>query len=505
MSLKNNSQRPLILTMILFLFVTACGPTALQAAPSPNIPQVTDSLVSTRPLASNTPSAVPTATITPTPKHTATPTLEPRVKGLQPSSPWLIISAKDGLWAANMDGGNVVSLLEKSYESIDLNQAISPASHQIAVLTSDQDDPHSLALQIIFLPDGGLLKVTDLTSPATEPDAEALQAIVKKPSYAWSPDGKKLAFVGALDGPNADVYVYDMSSRKIQKVSQDDGQAFSPFWSPDGKSILYFETDTFGPGAVVPVKGIWLAAADGSGSELLESSESAGEQMLGRRDNETAVLVSRKPDSAVARLRTYNIHSHDQTVLQEGGVFGAAVATGIKQDSGTILYSKNDGLYLLRPGSTEPEKLTDEKVIRSDYSPSIRWQSVARLFIVHFKGGNLSTFTTFTFTDSDKDWDRQDAPFNPAKGTLDVSSFGLIWAWTNKNGTGGGAWISGPGIEIGRILEKPAAFPVWNPDNALLFFVGRDLYRATFPIYNDATPVASLGSDVLEAAWMGFD
>jgi hypothetical protein len=200
----------------------------------------------------------------------------------------------------------------------------------------------------------------------------------------------------------------------------------------------------------------------------------------------------------------YNIHSHEQTVLQEGGVFGAAVATGIKQNSGAILYSKNDGLYLLRPGNVEPEKLTSEKVIRSDYSPSIRWQSIASLFIVHFKGGNLSTFTTFTYADSDKGWERQDAPFNPAEGTLDVSSFGLIWGWTNRNGAGGGVWISGPGMGIGRILEKPAAFPIWNPDNALLFFVGRDLYRATFPAYTDTAPIASLNSDVLEVAWMGF-
>lgn len=224
MSFKSNYRTWLILTMSMFLFVTACGPTTLQGTSTPILPQVTDSPVPTRPLATKTPPAVPTVTTTPTPKNTNTPTLEPRIQGLQPNPAWLIISAKDGLWAANMDGSNPVFLLEKSYTRINLHQAISPATHQIAVQTSDQDDPHSLALQIIFLPDGGLFKVTDLTSQGTEPDVHALQAITKETSYAWSPDGKKLAFVGALDGPNADIYVYDMVSRTIQKVSRDEGR-----------------------------------------------------------------------------------------------------------------------------------------------------------------------------------------------------------------------------------------------------------------------------------------
>lgn len=500
MSFKN------ILTAILFLFVTACGSRALQATPTPNIPQITESPVPTRPVATKTPSVVPAITSTPTPKNTATPTLEPRVQGLQPNPPWLIVSAKDGLWAANMDGSNLVSLLEKSYAQIDLHQAISPVTHQIAVQTSEQGDPHRLALQIILLPDGGLFKVTDLISEGAEPDDNAVQAILKEPSYAWAPDGKKLAFVGALDGPNADIYVYDMVSREIQKVSQDEGQDFSPSWSRDGESILYFEADTFGPGAKISVKGIWLAAADGSGSELLDDSGSAGEQMLGWRDDETAVLLSQESGSGMSRLRMYNIHSHDQTILQEGTVFDAAVATTNPDYDydGAIFYGKEDGLYVLSASSTEPQKLTDEQVSRSNSSSSIRWQSEwGGLFVVQFKNGNLSTFM---FDSSEGRWDRQDAPFNPSSGTLDVSCYGLIWGWTKKDGKSGGAWISGPGVEIGQIVQEPAAFPVWNIDNDLLFFVGQDLYRSTFQQwYTDTAPITSLSSDVLEVAWLGFD
>ena len=158
---------------------------------------------------------------------------------------------------------------------------------------------------------------------------------------------------------------------------------------------------------------------------------------------------------------------------------------------------------MLSAGSTEPQKLTDEQVSRSDSSSSIRWQSEwGGLFIVHFKGGNLSTFI---FNGSGDNWEQQDAPFNPSNGKLDVSCYGLIWGWTKKDGNSGGTWISGPGMEIGQILQGPATFPIWNIYNHLLFFVGQDIYRATFPVYTDAAPVASLNSDVLEVAWMGFD
>ena len=139
--------------------------------------------------------------------------------------------------------------------------------------------------------------------------------------------------------------------------------------------------------------------------------------------------------------------------------------------------------------------LRSEKAVSYGYPIAIRWQEEGRIFIVHFDGGNLSTF----LPDGSQ---RQDAPFNPSTGTLNVSSFGLIWGWTDKGSENEGAWISGPGLTSTQILNGPAAHPVWNIDNDLLFFVGQDLYRATFNrFYTDPAPVASLTGDVLDAAW----
>lgn len=151
MGFKTAGLRRLGPIALLFLLVTACGPKALPLTPTLLIPRAADSPIPTKVPASNTPSAMPSSSKTPVPTNTGTPTLEPRIEGLQSNPPWLIISAKDGLWVSSMNGAHVVSLLDKSYESIDLHQSISPATHQIAVLTSVQDDPHSLGLELVFL------------------------------------------------------------------------------------------------------------------------------------------------------------------------------------------------------------------------------------------------------------------------------------------------------------------------------------------------------------------
>jgi hypothetical protein len=197
-------------------------------------------------------------------------------------------------------------------------------------------------------------------------------------------------------------------------------------------------------------------------------------------------------------LRLFNIRTQKQTVLVKGAVVGAAVATGIEADSGAVMYTSEDGLYVLPPAATTPQKLSAEKVSSYGYPAAIRWQADGRIFIVHSEGGVISTF----MADGSQ---RTDPPFKTSGGTLEVSSFGLIWGWTNKGGENEGAWISGPGMTDSQVLSGPASNPNWNIDNDLLFFVGQDLYRTTFNSnYSDSAKVSSLTGNVIDTAWMGF-
>lgn len=500
---KNTRHKKVILGVTLAILVTACmcSPASLLAVRTPS-PEISS------PEAADTPPIMSPTDTEPSPDEEADQaSVEPAFEGLQPDVPWLIVSTEDGLWAANMDGSSLVKLADKTYYEINLQRAVSSPAHKIAVLTSAEDYYHQLALQVISLPSGEIIKTIDLTTVDTEQEAdsvpgdpirEAMRAVAEQSSFAWSPDGTKLAFTAALDNPNADIYVYELESQSIIKVSEDDGQDYWPSWTPDGKSILYFEAEGFGTGAGYAMSGIWLAEADGSGVKKLSTPTSSGEQLIGWRDHETAVLTSWSPVYGTCNLRLYNIRTQKQTILVEGAVMGAAVATGIEADAGSILFGSEDGLFVLPPGAASPQKLSVEQVSSYGYPAAIRWQEEGRVFIVHFDDGVISTFMA-------DGTERTDPPFNSSSGSLDVSSFGLIWGWTNSGGENEGAWTSYPQIEGMQIFSGPATHPNWNIDNDLLFFVGHDLYRATFDqYYSDPAPVASLTGNVIDTAWLGF-
>jgi WD40 repeat protein len=410
------------------------------------------------------------------------------IAGLQPQPPWLFINTHDGLWAANMDGSNPVLLIPKSHPDsnimLDLQTAISSPARQIAVATAERNGNHEvLSLQTISLPDGKLNRLTNLTTNAIElsPNGLPMSDIRNLGETAWSPDGKRLAFIGALDGPKTDVYVYEMDTGKIQRISKDELRDSSPTWSPDGKSILYYSEN-----------GLNAVAADGSSSKLLNISAS----LLGWRDNETAVINVHQSGSQAGQLNLYNIRTQEQTELDRGVLVDhAVVASGPKEDAGAILYDDpQDGLYLLPPGNTSPLKLEGEPTL------SFYWDEQGRSFTILWEGSQ-SNLCTLMADGSHK----QCAPFSRFSAETHVSTFGLIWGWTCATGENIGVWISGPGLETVHILDGLAGNPIWNIDNDLLFFRGSTLYRTTFNShYTDAAPIASVTGEVYDVAWMGF-
>jgi len=63
-------------------------------------------------------------------------------------------------------------------------------------------------------------------------------------SFAWSPDGKRIAFSAQLDpdlgsAETADIYLLEVASRAVKKIVDTPGPDTSPQWSPDGSEIAY--------------------------------------------------------------------------------------------------------------------------------------------------------------------------------------------------------------------------------------------------------------------------
>jgi TolB protein len=61
----------------------------------------------------------------------------------------------------------------------------------------------------------------------------------------WSPDGHKLALTLGGSGGNPDIFVLDLASQDLTRITDDPSIDTEPVWSPDGRS-LYFTSDRAG-------------------------------------------------------------------------------------------------------------------------------------------------------------------------------------------------------------------------------------------------------------------
>ncbi len=111
------------------------------------------------------------------------------------------------------------------------------------------------------------------------PDGSGIEQLTDDPAFddqgTLSPDGKTLAFVSTRGGGTANIWLMDVASKKARNLTASRSGNFRPAWSPDGKWIAFSSDRDTKPGAFpgsweqMQSTGIYLVAPDGTGLRRL--------------------------------------------------------------------------------------------------------------------------------------------------------------------------------------------------------------------------------------------
>lgn len=161
--------------------------------------------------------------------------------------------------AISPDGKWLVYLSERSQFSIDLYLTETATGRVVRKLTTTATDPHLESLQ--FIASAGawdrasrhfafstirngqpVMTVVDATGDTS--DREITMGPVDEAWHpTWSPDGARIAFAG-LEGGLSDLFVLDLKSEAVTRLTNDAFADLQPAWSPDGNNLA-FVTDRF--------------------------------------------------------------------------------------------------------------------------------------------------------------------------------------------------------------------------------------------------------------------
>ncbi|HEX9013469.1 MAG TPA: hypothetical protein VF813_08130, partial [Anaerolineaceae bacterium] len=321
------------------------------------------------------------------------------------------------------------------------------------------------------------------------PDAAA--AAVQPDTLAWSPDGRLLAFVGAQDGPSADLYLFDTASGKARRLTAGLNQVASPAWSPDGQWVFFQEVISFGSTQGWKMGSVWAAAADHNEARKLYTppSNSTREVMLGWSAADTLLTGTRAPDG-LHDLRAVPVSGRFVNPIYGGPLDLAAfdptsqalAFTETAQTGAGIGLAA--GLYRLAGLKGSPQLVQAGNWTSLEFSPALK------RFLAGGEQGLLL--------------------FDPGGSTLLIKNEAA--GLPSPDGHWLAAWGSGahPGLRLyqpdGTLLQQVSADAVaqlsWQPDSKAFYFLAADrLYRVSFP---QAQPV-QIDQGVLAGslAWLG--
>jgi hypothetical protein len=446
----------------------------------------------------------------------------PTVTATQPPVPaggeWLLVTTEQGLWMARPDGSQAgIRIPGRISVPVPLSDALSQTGGLLAYLSFvfSPNGCTNPVLNIVSLTGRASAAVLPLTSPETACTNDIPielndidTAITALNPLAWSPDGTRLAFIGAQEGSSADLYEYYRVNGQVTRLTDGPDQAYRPLWSPDGAWIVHGAAYSFGSGAGYGMTGFYAARADGGEVRSLYPivEHSADEVGVGWLDPHTLVASTWMQPCGLKILRLVDLSAQSADVVFEGCMSDVAVGRNAALFAQSNRATSSDanpppgGIYLVTTLNRTP------RLIGYQYIQWIEWAKEIGVF--------LAVTRDFRVLEISPAGDFRELSAMASRPPT-VSPGGHWWAYyqlaqkefSDTDGIFAGEYGKG----MRKIFEGTIASGrlIFSPDGNSLYFVTKagGLYRAQAPNWSPVLLASGLTSAYgwSDMAWMSED
>ena len=150
---------------------------------------------------------------------------------VSPDASRVVIDLQGGLWVLPMSGGTAQRITD---ELLDARQpAWSPDGTRIAFQGYGE---------------GGGWQIWTVHADGSAPTALTSGWYDHQEPH-WSPDGTQIVFSSERSGEgHYDIWIVDVATRELRRLTTDPSNEFYPVWSPDGQAVAYVSTRPEAPG-----------------------------------------------------------------------------------------------------------------------------------------------------------------------------------------------------------------------------------------------------------------